>query len=65
MKSFVRVCVHRKSSESRRSIIVVYSPWNLEFEVDQDKYLNTCIAMKDSKPTLLYELLNVIFNLSE
>ena len=46
MKSFVRVCVHRKSSEwkesseSRRSRIVVYSPWNLEFEVNQDEYLN-------------------------
>ena len=27
--------------------------------------INTCMAMKDSKPALLYELLNLIFNLSE
>ena len=38
MKSSIRVCVHRKSSEwkesseSRKSQIVVYSRWNLEFE---------------------------------
>ena len=38
LKSSVRVCLHRKSSEwkesskSWKSSIVVYSPWNLEFE---------------------------------
>ena len=26
--------------------------------------INTCMAMKDSKPALLYELLNLIFNRS-
>ena len=40
MKSFVRVCVHKESSESRRSRIVVHSPWNMEFEVNQDECLN-------------------------
>ena len=46
MKSFVRVCVHRKSSEwkesskSRRSRIVVYSQWNLQLKVNQDECLN-------------------------
>ena len=56
MKSFVRVCVHRKSSEwkesseSRKSSIVVSSRWNLELEVNQDQY--PCMAMKDSKPAL-------------
>ena len=46
MKSFVRVCVHRNSSEwkesskSRRSRIDVYRQWNLEFEVNEDQYLN-------------------------
>ena len=45
MKSFVKVCVHRKSSEwkesseSRKSRIDVYSQWNLEFKVNQDEYL--------------------------
>ena len=46
MKSSVKVCVHRissewkESSESRKPSIVVSSPWNLEFEVYQDQYLN-------------------------
>ena len=46
MKSSVRVCAHRKSgewkesSESRKSRIVVSRRWNLEFEVNQDQYLN-------------------------
>ena len=47
MKFYVRVCVHRnssewkESSESRRSRIDVYrSPWNMEFEVNQDECLN-------------------------
>ena len=45
MKSSVRVCVHRKSSEWKetselwKSRIVVYRRWNLEFEVNQDEYL--------------------------
>ena len=45
MKSSVRVCVHRKSSEwkesseSRKSSIVVSSRWNLELEVNQDQYM--------------------------
>ena len=43
MKSSIRVCVHRKSSEwkessesrkSRKSRILVYSQWNLECEVN-------------------------------
>ena len=38
MKSFVRVCVHKESSESRSRI--VYSQWNLEFEVNRGQYLN-------------------------
>ena len=47
MKSSVNVCLHRKStewkesSESRKSRIVVYGRWNLEFEVNQDQYLNS------------------------
>ena len=44
MKFSVRVCVHRntseweESSESRKSRIVVYSRWNLEFRVNQDQH---------------------------
>ena len=30
-----------------------------------DLRISTCMAMKDSKPALLYELLNLIFNLSK
>ena len=47
MKSFVGVCVHRKSSEwkesseSRKSRIDVYKPRNLEFEVNQDECLKS------------------------
>ena len=46
MKSSVRVCIHRKSSEwkesseSWKSSIVVYSRWNLELEVNQDQHMN-------------------------
>ena len=45
MKSSVRVCVHRKSSEwkecseSRKPSIVVYNWWKLEFKVNQEQYL--------------------------
>ena len=45
MKTSVRVCAHRKSSEwkesneSRKSRIVVSSQWNLELE-DQDQHVN-------------------------
>ena len=44
-------------NKSRKSRIVVYSRWNLEFEFSQ--------AMKDSKPALFCKLLNLIFNLSK
>ena len=46
LKSSIRVCVHRKSSEwkesreSRKSRIVAYSRRKVEFEVDQHQYLN-------------------------
>ena len=45
MKSSARVCLFRKSrewkeySESWKSRIVVYSQWNMEFNVNQDQYL--------------------------
>ena len=48
MKSSVRVCLHmyrkssewKESSESWKSSIVVSRQWNLEFEVNQNQYLN-------------------------
>ena len=46
MKSSVRVCLHRKtsewkeSSESRKSRIVLYSRWNLGFTANQEQFLN-------------------------
>ena len=45
MKSSAGVCLFRKSrewkeySESRNSRVVVYSQWKMEFNVDQDQYL--------------------------
>ena len=53
MKSSVRVCEQRKSSEwkecsgSRKPNVVVYSRWKLELIK-----INTFTAMKDSKPAL-------------